>query len=204
MSAGDFTRDDIEIRERQTLFQGFYRVDKFWLRHRQFDGSMGPEISREMFVRRPAVGVLVYDAGSDEVLLIEQFRVGAIEDRHPWQYEVVAGLIEPGESLEDVARRETLEEAGVVIDELEKVFEFMPSAGGSDERFTLYVAPADLSRAGGVHGVPEEGENIRVNVLSFNQAMQLVGNGRINNAPCILALQWLALNKARLQSRWGR
>lgn len=204
MSAGDFTRDDIEIRDRQTLFQGFYRVDKFWLRHRQFDGSMGPEIQREMFVRPPAVGVLVYDANSDEVLLIEQFRVGAIEDRHPWQYEVVAGLIEPGESLEDVARRETREEAGVVISELEKIFEFMPSAGGSDERFTLYVAPADLSRAGGIHGVPEEGENIRVNVLSLNQALQLVNNGRINNAPCILALQWLALNKARLHARWGR
>lgn len=204
MSAGDFTRDDIEIRDRQTLFQGFYRVDKFWLRHRQFDGSMGPEIHREMFVRPPAVGVLVYDANSDEVLLIEQFRVGAIEDRHPWQYEVVAGLIEPGESLEDVARRETREEAGVVISELEKIFEFMPSAGGSDERFTLYVAPADLSRAGGIHGVPEEGENIRVNVLSLNQALQLVNNGRINNAPCILALQWLALNKARLHARWGR
>lgn len=204
MSAGDFTRDDVEIRERQTLFQGFYRVDKFWLRHRQFDGSMGPEIAREMFVRRPAVGVLVYDARADEVLLIEQFRVGAIEDVHPWQYEVVAGLIEPGESLEEVARRETLEEAGVVIDELEKVFAFMPSAGGSDERFTLYVAPADLSRAGGVHGVPEEGENIRVNVISFNQAMQLLDNGRINNAPCMLALQWLALHKPRLQARWGR
>lgn len=204
MSAGDFTRDDIEIRDRQTLFQGFYRVDKFWLSHRQFDGSMGPEITREMFVRPPAVGVLVYDANNDDVLLIEQFRVGAIADRHPWQYEVVAGLVEPGESLEDVARRETLEEAGVVIHDIEKVFEFMPSAGGSDERFTLFVAPADLSRAGGVHGVPEEGENIRVNVISLNQALQLVNNGRINNAPCILALQWLALNKARLHARWGR
>ncbi|PQA48964.1 NUDIX domain-containing protein [Amnimonas aquatica] len=205
MSAGDFTRDDVEIRERQTLFQGFYRVDKFWLRHRQFDGSMGPEINREMFVRPPAVGVLVYDAVADRVLLIEQFRVGALADAHPWQYEVVAGLIEPGESREAVAVRETQEEAGVSLreEDLEFVCEFMPSAGGSDERFALYAAPADLSRAGGVHGVPDEGENIRVNVISFNQAMQLVGNGRINNAPCILALQWLALNRARLQQKWG-
>lgn len=204
MSTGEFGRDDIDITRRETLFQGFYRVDKFWLRHRQFDGSMGPEISREMFVRPPAVGVLIYDPMTDEVLLIEQFRVGAIDDLHPWQYEVVAGLVEPGESLEDVARRETLEEAGVVITELEPVFAFMPSAGGSDERFSLFAAPADLSRAGGVHGVPEEGENIRVNVLSLNQAMQLVAIGRINNAPCMLALQWLTLNKARLQKKWAR
>lgn len=204
MSGGDFTRDDIEITRRDTLFQGFYRVDKFWLRHRQFDGDMGPEITREMFVRPPAVGVVVYDAVNDDVLLIEQFRVGAINNPHPWQYEVVAGLIEPGESPEDVARRETLEEAGVMIDELEKVFEFMPSAGGSDERFTLFAAPADLSRAGGVHGVPEEGENIRVNVVSLNHALQLIANGRINNAPCMLALQWLALNKTRLRQKWAR
>lgn len=204
MSQHELGRADVRINRRETLFQGFYRVDKFWLQHRHFDGAMGPEITREMFVRPPAVGVLIYDVKTDEVLLIEQFRVGAIDDKHPWQFEVVAGLVEPGESLEDVARRETLEEAGVVISAMELVFEFMPSAGGSDERFTLFVAPADLSRAGGVHGVPEEGENIRVTVLGLNQALQWISSGRINNAPCMLALQWLALNKAHVVSKWSR
>ena len=90
MSAGDFTRNDVEITLRETLFQGFYRLDKFWLRHRQFDGSMGPEINREMFVRPPAVGVLIYDPKTDEVLLIEQFRVGAIDDEHPWQVSLLS------------------------------------------------------------------------------------------------------------------
>lgn len=204
MNIGDFTRADVDVVERKTLFQGFYRIDKLKLRHRQFDGSMGPEITRELFVRPSAVGVLVYDPGSDEVLLIEQFRVGALDQIHPWQYEVIAGLIEPGETLEDVARREALEEAGVCLQELEKVCEFMPSAGGSDELYTLYAALADLSRAGGVHGIAEEGENIRVNVLSLNQALQLIKSGRINNSPCIIALQWLSLNKTRLQAKWGR
>lgn len=204
MSSNELSRADVLINRRETLFQGFYRVDKFWLQHRHFDGSMGCEITREMFVRPPAVGVLIYDVKTDDVLLIEQFRVGAIEDQHPWQYEVVAGLVEPGEALEEVARRETLEEAGVVITDMEFVFEFMPSAGGSDERFTLFVAPADLSRAGGVHGVAEEGENIRVNVMGLKQALQLVSSGRINNAPCMLALQWLALNKAQVLSKWVR
>lgn len=202
--SSELSREDVVINRRETLFQGFYRVDKLWLQHRHFDGAMGREITREMFVRPPAVGVLVYDVKTDDVLLIEQFRVGALDDKHPWQYEVIAGLVEPGESLEAVARREALEEAGVVITDLEKVFEFMPSAGGSDERFTLFVAPADLSRAGGVHGLPEEGENIRVNVLGLKQALQLVNSGRINNAPCMLALQWLALNKAHVVSKWLR
>lgn len=204
MATGDFSKADVDIEKRETLFQGFYRVDKFWLRHRQFAGGAGPTINREMFVRPPAVGVLIYDADSDEVLLIEQFRVGALENTHPWQMEIVAGLIEPGEALEEVARREAAEEAGVKVGAMEKVMDFLPSPGGSDEHFTLYVAAADLSVAGGVHGLPEEGEDIRVNVMSVNQALAQLANGRINNAPCIIALQWLALNKTRLQSRWKK
>ncbi|MDO9620913.1 MAG: NUDIX domain-containing protein [Moraxellaceae bacterium] len=203
MAAGEFTHNDVELVQRDTLFQGFYRVDKLRLRHRHFDGSMGPEIARELFVRPSAVGVVVYDAARDEVLLIEQFRVGAYGSKHPWQYEVVAGLVGPNESLEDVARRETLEEAGVTITTLEKVFGFFPSAGGSDEYYTLFAAPADLSRAGGIHGLAEEGENIRVTVLHLNEALQQITSGRINNAPCIMALQWLALNKTRLQAKWA-
>ncbi len=202
MSASDFSRDDVEIVKRETLFQGFYRLDKLWLKHRQFAGGMGPEINRELFVRPPAVGVVIYDPQHDEVLLIEQFRVGALDDEHPWQLEIVAGLFHDGENPAEVARREAQEEAGVVLQELEKVMDFLPSPGGSDERFTLYVARADLSLAGGVHGLAEEGEDIRVNVMSVNQALSALANGRINNAPCIIALQWLALNKTRLQARW--
>ena len=101
-------------------------------------------------------------------------------------------------------RREAEEEAGVVLGKVERVMEFMPSPGASDERFALYVASADLSQAGGVHGLPEEGEDIRVNVMSVNQALSALDRGRINNAPCILALQWLALNKPRLLARWKK
>lgn len=204
MLSNNFTKADVLLEKRETLFQGFYRVDKLHLRHRQFAGGMGPLLVRELFVRPPAVGVLVYDADIDGVLLIEQFRVGALDDAHPWQMEIVAGLIGPGELLEEVARREALEEAGVTIDAMEKVMEFMPSAGGSDERFTLFVGRADLARAGGIHGLPEEGEDIRVNVMSVTQALAALHSGRINNAPCILALQWLALNKPRLQAQWKK
>lgn len=204
MANPEFTQQDVVVEKRETLFKGFYRIDKLHLRHRQFAGGMGQVITRELFVRHPAVGVLVYDANSDCVLLIEQFRVGALDSSYPWQMEIVAGLVEPGESLEEVARRETLEEAGVEVDLMEKVMEFLPSPGGSDEHFTLFVAQADLSTAGGIHGLPEEGEDIRVNVMSTNQALAAMQRGRINNAPCLLALQWLALNKARLQARWKR
>ena len=204
MSAAGFSRDDVVVEKRETLFRGFYRMDKLHLRHRQFAGGLGPVITRELFVRPAAVGVLVYDADADSVLLIEQFRVGALDDAHPWQFEIVAGLIEPGEAPEDVVRREALEEAGVTLGAVEKVMDYLPSPGGSDERFGLYVAQADLSLAGGIHGLPEEGEDIRVNVMSVNQAMAALQRGRINNAPCIIALQWLALNKPRLVARWKK
>ncbi|MCD6060123.1 MAG: nudF [Moraxellaceae bacterium] len=204
MVSKEFGSEDVVVEKRETLFQGFYRIDKLHLRHRQFAGGMGSVITREMFVRHPAVGLLVYDADADSVLLIEQFRVGALANEYPWQMEIVAGLVEPGESQEMVARREAQEEAGVAVDLLEKVMEFLPSPGGSDESFTLFVARADLSMAGGIHGLPEEGEDIRVNVMSLNQALAALQRGRINNAPAIIALQWLALNKPRLQARWKR
>ena len=204
MAANNFSKDDVVVGKRETQSQGFYRLDKLHLPHRQFAGGNGPVINRELFVRPPAVGVLIYDPATDEVLLIEQFRVGALEDAHPWQMEIVAGLIEPGELPEDVVRREAQEEAGITLGRVERVMEFLPSPGGSDERFALYVASADLSQAGGIHGLPEEGEDIRVNVMSVNQALTAVERGRINNAPCILALQWLALNKPRLLARWKK
>ena len=204
MSVNNFSKEDVRVEKRETLFQGFYRLDKLYLTHRQFAGGTGPVITRELFVRPPAVGVLIYDPATDEVLLIEQFRVGALDDVHPWQMEIVAGLIEQGELPEEVVRREAMEEAGIALDRVERVMEFLPSPGGSDERFTLYVASADLTQAGGIHGLPEEGEDIRVNVMSVNQALTAVERGRINNAPCILALQWLALNKPRLLARWKK
>ena len=201
----EFSRNDASITRRETLFQGFYRVDKLWITHRRFNGGT-VDIARELFVRPPAAGVILYDAPADQVLLIEQFRVGALNGQHPWQIEVVAGLIGPDESPAEVAARETLEEAGVTVDAatFEQVGSFLTSAGGSDERFTLYAAPADLSRAGGLHGLATEGEDIRASVYGLPQALQMVANGRIDNVVCILALQWLALNKARLQQKWKR
>lgn len=202
MSNNSYDLNDVDIVERETVYQGFCRIDRIRLRHRLFAGEMGPVIQRELAVRRAAAAVLIYDPQYDEVLLIEQFRAGAMATAHPWQIEIVAGLLEPGESPAELVRREAREEAGVALLELERIMEYLPSSGGSDEITTLFVGHADLSQAGGIHGLPEEGEDIRVNVMSVNQAFAALASGRINNASCILALQWLALNKTRLAARW--
>jgi ADP-ribose pyrophosphatase len=195
--------DDVEILGREQCFRGFYRLDRLRLRHRQFSGAMGQELSRELFIRHDAVCVLPYDPLRDEVVLIEQFRVGAMhKGGNPWLLELVAGLIDKDEQPEEVAHREALEEADLALQALWPISQYFPSPGGSDERVYLYVGRCDSSNAGGVHGLAEEGEDIKVHVLSFAEALQAVKDGTINNAASIIALQWLALNRDEVRGLW--
>lgn len=196
--------DAVEIVEREACFRGFYRLDRLHLRHRQFSGEMGPVLSRELFLRHDAVCVLPYDPQRDEVVLIEQFRVGAMEKgAHPWLLELVAGLIDTDEVPEAVAHREAREEADLELTSLWPITQYFPSPGGSDEHVYLYLGRCSSIGAGGVHGLAEEGEDIRVHVWPFEDALQAVKDGRINNAASIIALQWLALNRAEVRGLWG-
>lgn len=196
-------KDDVVVEQRERCFQGFYRLDRVHLKHRLFAGNMGPTISRELFVRPDAVCVLPYDPQTDSVVLIEQFRVGALDKSpEPWLLEIVAGLIDTDEQPEEVARREAREEADLELHELLPVMNYYPSPGGSDERVYLYVGRCSTQGVGGVFGLAEEGEDIRVNVWPLADALKAVQDGRIDNAASIIALQWLALNKATVQVDW--
>ena len=196
--------DDVEVVEREACFRGFYQLDRLHLRHRLFAGGMGKLINRELFVRHDAVCVLPYDPQRDCVVLIEQFRVGALDKSlNPWLIELVAGLIDKDEQPEQVARREAVEEAGLELAELWPLTQYYPSPGGSDERVHLYVGRCDSRGAGGVHGLEDEGEDIRVLVWSLDEALAAVADGRIDNAASIIALQWLALNRAKVRERWA-
>lgn len=193
-----------EITHRETCFKGFYQLDRLQLRHELFAGGMGPEIKRELFVRHDAVCVLPYDAKRDEVVLIEQFRVGVIgKHDNPWLIEMVAGLIDKQEEPEQVAHREGEEEAGLVFNALWPITKYFPSPGGSNEFVHLYLGKCESEGAGGLHGLEEEAEDIRVSVWSFDDAMQAVKDGRIVNAATIIAMQWLALNRAEVRGLWS-
>ncbi len=202
--SGQMSQEDVEVIEREPCYKGFYKLDRLRLRHRLFAGGMGPEIRRELFVRHDAVCVLPYDPQRDCVVLIEQFRVGALDKSHnPWLLELVAGLIDKDEEPEEVARREAIEEAGLTLGALWPISAYYPSPGGSDERVHLFVGRCDSRLAAGIHGLEEEGEDIRVHVWSFEEALQAVRDGRIDNAASIIALQWLALNRAEVRGLWG-
>jgi ADP-ribose pyrophosphatase len=198
------TPSTVEIVERESCYKGFYRLDRVRLRHELFAGGMSREISRELFVRHDAVCVLPYDPQRDEVVLIEQFRVGAMgKSANPWLVELVAGLIDKDEQPEEVAHREAQEEAGLVFAALWPMTKYFPSPGGSDEFVHLFLGRCDSTGAGGLHGLLEEAEDIRVKTWAFEDALQAVRDGRICNAASIIALQWLALNRDEVRGLWS-
>ena len=197
------TPSAVEIVKRENGYQGFYKLDRVHLRHELFAGGMSREISREVFVRHDAVCVLPYDPQRDEVVLIEQFRVGAMgKAQTPWLIELVAGLIDKVEEPEEVARREGEEEAGLTFSSLWPITRYFPSPGGSTEFVHLYLGRCSTVGVGGLHGLEEEAEDIRVTVWAYEDALQAVRDGRISNAASIIALQWLALNRAEVRGLW--
>jgi ADP-ribose pyrophosphatase len=195
---------DYRIIEKERCFDGFFKIDKLTITHKLFAGGWIEPIQRELFVRGDATCLLPYDPVLDKVLLIEQFRVGAcMRDTSPWLLEMIAGINEPDESPESVARREAVEEAGIEVGEMVKICDYFVSPGGTNEKVHLYCAPADVAEAGGIHGLRDEGEDIRVVVLSREDAYGLVRSGKIDNAASIMALQWLQLNYQALVAKWA-
>ncbi len=180
-------------------YQGFFKVDLCHIQHETFQGGE-IEVRRELFHRGDAVAVLLYDPSKDKVVLLEQFRVGAIENESgPWLLEIVAGMVEAGESITDVARRECMEEAGVEVHSFEPIYSFYASPGGCSERIHVVCALIDSDQTNGFHGVAHEGEDIKVSVVDYAQLHDLLSSGKICAAIPIIALQWLQLNRERLR-----
>lgn len=200
----EFTPQDVEIISKETLFKGFFRMIKYRFRHKLFEGGWSEVIEREMFERGHAAALLPYDPVSDQVVLIEQIRVGALEHAHPWQLEIVAGIIDTDELPEQVVRREASEEAGISVEELAKVTSYYPSSGGCSEKLDVYVGKVDASTAHGIHGLDYEGEDIRVHVVSRETAYQWIVEGKFENGASIIALQWLQLNHQSLREQWHK
>jgi len=199
-------RDDVELLARDPAFESYFHIGRYRLRHRLFAGSWSGEgvcVVREVFERGHAAALLPYDPLRDKVVLIEQFRIGAYAAREPtWLTEVVAGIIEDGETPADVARRETAEEAGLEIAALESIATFFVSPGGTAQATALFVDRVNSGIAGGIHGPDHKNEDIRVTAMSFDEAMAICAEGRIREAATVIALQWLALNREKLRAMW--
>jgi ADP-ribose pyrophosphatase len=198
------------IVQRDRGWDGYFKLDVYHVQHDKFDGGKSDILQREVLERGHAVAVLPYDPVRDEVILIEQFRPGAISvhqhnrEMPVWLIEIVAGIIEDGETPENVARRETLEEAGCnIVGPLELISRYYVTPGCSSETVTMYYGQVDASAASGIHGVAEEGEDIRVFAVSVEECFAMLQNGQLCNATTTIAVQWLMINRDRIRRNAG-
>lgn len=198
-----YEEGDVRIEAIETAFQGFFQIRRYRFRHTLFAGGWSGEIVRELFERGHAAAVMPYDPWRDTVVMIEQFRVGALHlAEGPWLKEFVAGMIEPGETSEAVVLREAEEEAGCVIDLLEPICDYLVSPGGTSEMISLYCGRTDSASLGGLHGIEEENEDIRASVVAADDAFAMMGDGVFKAATPIIALQWLQRHRDRLRREW--
>lgn len=190
-----YDKNDVEIIASKPLYKGFFKCNKLTIRHRLFSGEWNKPIERECFERGKAAALLAYDKVLDTVILVEQFRLGALESkRSPWLLELIAGMIDAGQNAEETVKREAFEEAGLVVDSCQFMLSYFVSPGGSTETVDLFVANVDSTNVQGVFGLAEEGEDIRVHVVPRVEAYNWVKTGKIDNGITIIGLQWLELN----------
>src|SRR6266702_4515417 len=170
---------DLALVEAETGFSRFLQLDVVRFSHRLFSGEWSGERVYDVLRRGDAVAILLYDPDRDSVVLVEQFRLPPLYARlSPWQIEPVAGLVDEGESYEDVARRETREEAGIEpLGELIPIQRYMPSPGDSDESVMLFCGRSDARGAAGIHGLAEENEDIRVVVKTITELEAMLEAG---------------------------
>ena len=162
LSVPDLKRDDVELLKRETLHQGFFRLEALELRHRLFEGGWSEPMRREVHNRFDAVGVLLYDPERDSLVLME--------------------------------------EAGCKVAQLTKLHTYYPSPGACSEQVTLFCGLVDTQGLGGIHGLDEEHEDIRVHVMPFANAWELLEKGRLDNAMCLIGLHWLNSQRASLRA----
>ena len=197
------TEQAVELVRREVAFEGYFKVIRYFLRHTLHNGGMSGTISREVFERGQAGAVLPYDPQRDEVVLIRQFRAGTYAaGRHPWTWEVVAGIIEENETAEDMVRREMVEEANLSVDELLPIQDLMLTPGACSEACRIFLGRVDTAKAGGVFGLADEHEDILVKVMSFADAYAMVERNEVDNAVGVVALLWLALHRDEVRRRW--
>ena len=186
------------------LYKGFFELLGIELKHELFAGGQSPVIHRELLVRNNVSAVLPYDPERDELVLIEQFRVGARERQAgPWTTEIIAGYQEHGESPEDVAIRESMEEAGCSVTELRPMMDYFASPGISTERIHMFLGRASTEGVEGIHGLAHEGEDIRVDVVSPATAFEWLENGKIDTALSVIAVQWFQQHYDEVRQNWA-
>lgn len=188
--------NDIHIIQQNILYQGkYFYLKNFNLQFKKFNNTFTKAVNRNLLMRNPCVGVLLYDENSQEIILIEQFRIGAIDSHNPWLLEIVAGLIEESDSnVVNAAHRETLEESGCKIQKLIPITKYYASPGYTDEFVHLYLGIVNRNEVVQICGNAHEDEDIRTKIIPAAKALSLCTEGKVINSMSIIALQWFHIN----------
>lgn len=193
----------VKLSEHRVLFKSYFQLDLYRLSYKRFDGTWSAVVDREVFERGQAAALIPYDPVRDEIVLIEQFRPGALAaGRQPWLYEIVAGIIDDDESAQQVAHRESAEETGMNVLFSEFICDYLVSPGGASEVCHLFAGCVDARSASKFAGISDEAEDIKVHVMSAAKAFGLLHDNRINNAVSIIALQWLEHRHQLIRDDW--
>ena len=194
---------DFEVVQADPPQGRFFRFQSTKIAHRCFDGTRSDVLSREVFIGVDAAIILPYDPVRDQVLLVEQVRIGPAlrHDPNPWMLEPIAGIVDARETPQQAALREAKEEAGLEDIQLQPAGAFYVSPGATTDYFYAFVGLCDLPQTVPYYGgLPNEGEDIKLHPLSFDDAMDLADSGEVTTGPALYLLYWLLRHRARLRA----
>ena len=186
---------NFKVTNKKNLYDGFFKMNEVSLKYKKYDGSWSNEIKRELFGGAQVSAVLPYDPIKKEIVLIQQFRPGTISrNTNNYLKEIVAGIIDPGESPEIAAKRECLEETGYKIKNLTSIQGYYPAPGSSESFYHLFLGEVDSKNEKKIMGLDSENEDILVESYNINQVKKMMQNGELINGLSLIAIQWFFLN----------
>ena len=188
-------KSKFKIIDKKNLYDGFFKMNEVTLKYRKYDGNWSNNIKRELFGGAQVAAVLPYDPMSKEIILIQQFRPGTIsKDIDHYLDEIVAGIIDEGESPEIAAKRECLEETGCEVKKLIPIQGYFPAPGSSESFYHLFLGEVKSFKGSKIQGLENENEDIFVKCFKINEVRKKMEDGKILNGLTLIALQWFFLN----------
>jgi len=183
----------VSIEQKKYIFEDIFKIEEAHLRFEKFNGEMTDPVRRISLERGDSVAVVILNLTTNKIILVNQFRYPSYNNGQGWLIETIAGMVDPGESPEETARREVEEEIGLNISTLEFISTFYLSPGGSSERIHLFYSEVSGENAKykGTGGLISEGEDIKAEELSLEEALSKVKSGEIMDAKTILGIYWL-------------
>jgi nudix-type nucleoside diphosphatase (YffH/AdpP family) len=195
---GDGRDKRVVVHEQRRVFDGFFKIDEAVVSYQGFDGRMIGPLRRLSFERGDSVAAVVLNRDRGSVVLANQFRYPTHAKGPGWITEILAGMVDAGETPEQCVRREVREESGYDVEQLQHIGTFYLSPGGSSERIILYYAEvSDAGRTGAGGGQAGEGEDIQVVEVSLDQLERDVAAGRIDDAKTLVGILWLLAARRR-------